>query len=216
MSTGPTIPTNHPANSQAGHPANNPVTSDDRFRLRAWHVVLVATLVGLFLLFYQGLWGDPSAIPTVLIGTPAPTFTGPNVVSGATIDLSEYRGKVIMLNFWASWCQECRVEHENLLALYNQFRTNPDFVMLGIDYQDKLEDARQYLDIHSSPFQQVRDVNGTISIDYGVYGVPETFIIDKQGVIRHKQVGPIVGPSYNLLTERVLPTLLEGAGPNTS
>jgi cytochrome c biogenesis protein CcmG/thiol:disulfide interchange protein DsbE len=216
MNASPNTPSSHPANSQAGDPVDGPANGDDRFRLRGWHVVLVAALVALFLLFYQGLWGDPSAIPTVLIGTPAPTFIGPNVVSGATIDLSQYRGKVIMLNFWASWCQECRVEHENLLLLYNQFRTNPDFVMLGIDYQDKLEDAREYLDVHSSPFQQIRDVNGTISIDYGVYGVPETFIIDKQGIIRHKQVGPIVGPSYSLLTERVLPALLEGAGPNTS
>jgi len=207
---------NTPPRSPITSPVDNPAKSDDRFRLRGWHVVVVATLVGLFLLFYQGLWGDPSAIPTVLIGTPAPTFAGPNVVSGETIDLSQYRGKVVMINFWASWCQECRVEHRNLLALYNQFRTNPDFVLLGINYQDKLEDARQYLGVYGSPFQQVRDVKGTISIDYGVYGVPETFIIDKQGVIRHKQVGPIVGTAYSLLTERVLPTLLEGAGPNAS
>jgi cytochrome c biogenesis protein CcmG, thiol:disulfide interchange protein DsbE len=211
-----TPPTPPEAATPPGRLSDAPTDGDNRFRLRIWHVVVVATLIGLFLLFYEGLWGDPSAIPTVLIGTPAPTFSGPNVVTGDTIDLTKYRGKVVMINFWASWCQECRVEHENLLALYNQFRTNPDFVMLGIDYQDKLEDAREYLDIHSSPFQQVRDVNGTISIDYGVYGVPETFIIDKQGVIRHKQVGPIVGPSYNLLTERVLPTLLQGPGPNAS
>jgi len=207
-----TNPPNNPSSIQVDSPAH----SDDRFRLRGWHVAVVATLVGLFLLFYQGLWGDPSAIPTVLIGTPAPTFVGPNVVNGATIDLSQYRGKVIMINFWASWCYECRVEHENLLALYNQFRNNPDFVLLGINYQDKLEDARQYLDVHGSPFQQVRDVKGTISIDYGVYGVPETFIIDKQGIIRHKQVGPIVGSVYSLLTERVLPTLLQGAGSKMS
>jgi len=189
----------------------NPVNHDARFRLRGWHLALIATLIALFLLFYKGLWGDPRAIPTVLIGTAAPTFAGPAVVDGATIDLAQYRGKVIMLNFWASWCQECRVEHENLLALYKQFRDNPDFVLMGVNYQDKLEDARHYLDVYGSPFQQVRDYKGTISIDYGVYGVPETFIIDKQGVIRHKQVGPIVGPTYSLLTERILPSLLQAA-----
>ncbi|HUJ79381.1 MAG TPA: redoxin domain-containing protein [Nitrospiria bacterium] len=205
-------------NNSSGDPATKPDGGggDDRFRFRGWHVALVLSLIGLFLLFYQGLWGDPSAIPTVLIGTPAPMFSGPSVVDGATIDLSHYRGKVVMVNFWASWCQECRVEHENLLALYNQFRANPDFVLIGVNYQDKLEDARQYLSAFGSPFQQVRDVKGTISIDYGVYGVPETFIIDRQGVIRHKEVGPIVGPSYSLLTERVLPTLLQGPGPNAS
>ena len=194
----------------------DPSVNDARFRLRGWHLALIGTLIALFLLFYKGLWGDPSAIPTVLIGTPAPTFAGPNVVDGATIDLAQYRGKVIMLNFWASWCQECRVEHENLLALYKQFRDNPDFVLVGVNYQDKLEDARHYLDVYGSPFQQVRDYKGTISIDYGVYGVPETFIIDKQGVIRHKQVGPIVGPTYSLLTERVLPTLLQAAPRSAS
>jgi cytochrome c biogenesis protein CcmG/thiol:disulfide interchange protein DsbE len=199
------------------NPVNNPAPDNTRFQLRGWHLALIAALVGLFLLFYKGLWGDPSAIPTVLIGTPAPTFVGPDVVNGSTIDLSQYRGKVVLLNFWASWCQECRVEHENLLALYGQFRNNPDFVMMGVNYQDKLDDARHYLEVYGSPFQHVRDFKGTISIDYGVYGVPETFIIDKQGVIRHKQVGPIVGPTYNYLTERVLPTLLQGAAaPNAS
>ena len=192
------------------------VNSEARFRLRSWHIILIATLVALFLLFYKGLWGDPSAIPTVLIGTPAPTFVGPAVTDGVAIDLAQYRGKVIMLNFWASWCQECRVEHENLLALYKQFRDNPNFVLMGVNYQDKLDDARHYLEVYGSPFQQVRDVKGTISIDYGVYGVPETFIIDQQGVIRHKQVGPIVGPTYNLLTERVLPTLLQGTPRSAS
>jgi len=196
--------------------ARDSTDGDGRFRLRGWHVAVIATLAALFLLFYEGLWGDPSAIPTVLINTPAPTFTGPDVVSSAPIDLAQYRGKVVLLNFWASWCQECRVEHENLLALYSQFRNNPDFVMLGVNYQDKLDDARDYLKVYGAPFQHVRDFKGTISIDYGVYGVPETFIIDKQGVIRHKQVGPIVGPSYALLTERVLPTLLQDPAPNAS
>ena len=212
MSAAPTPPLPPPTPS----PMDAPSGGEDRFKLRGWHVALVASLIGLFLLFYQGLWGDPSAIPTVLIGTQAPTFSGPTVVDGSTFDLSQYRGKVVMVNFWASWCQECRLEHENLLALYNQFRTNPDFVMVGINYQDKLEDARQYLSVYGSPFQQVRDLKGTISIDYGVYGVPETFIIDKQGVIRHKEVGPIVGPDYNLLTERIIPTLLQSPGPNAS
>jgi cytochrome c biogenesis protein CcmG/thiol:disulfide interchange protein DsbE len=197
-------------------PTNISIDGNPRFRLRGWHLALIVTLAALFLLFYKGLWGDPSAIPTVLINSPAPTFVGPDVVSGATIDLAQYRGKVILLNFWASWCQECRIEHENLLALYDQFRSNPDFVMMGVNYQDKLDDARHYLEVYGSPFQHVRDFKGTISIDYGVYGVPETFIIDKQGVIRHKQIGPIVGPTYTLLTERVLPTLLQGAAPNAS
>ncbi|MBI3622173.1 MAG: redoxin domain-containing protein [Nitrospirae bacterium] len=206
-----------PVGNPVNTPPNNLMPDNARFQLRGWHLALVAALVALFLLFYKGLWGDPSAIPTVLIGTTAPTFVGPDVVNGSTIDLAQYRGKVVLLNFWASWCQECRIEHENLLALYGQFRSNPDFVMMGVNYQDKLDDARHYLEVYGSPFQHVRDFKGTISIDYGVYGVPETFIIDKQGVIRHKQIGPIVGPTYTLLTDKVLPTLLQGAAaPNAS
>ena len=188
----------------------------ERFKLRGWHLALVLTLVALFSLFYKGLWGDPSAIPTVLVGTPAPVFAGPDVVSSQPISLSQFRGKVVLINFWASWCLECRVEHENLLAIYRQFSGHPDFVMLGVNYQDKLEDARDYIDVYGAPFLNVRDLNGTIAIDYGVYGVPETFVLDRQGVIRHKQIGPIVGPSLTLLKERLLPALLQGDVPITS
>ena len=178
--------------------------------MKSWQVILVAGLVGLVALFYRGLWGDPRAIPTVLIGTQAPTFSGPEVRSGAPIGFDQYRGKVVMVNFWASWCLECRTEHENLLALQKRFGSNPEFVMLGINYQDRPEDAQKYLQVYGTNFQHVRDIKGTISIDYGVYGVPETFVIDRQGVIRFKFVGPLVGPSYDHLTHNVLEPLLRG------
>jgi cytochrome c biogenesis protein CcmG/thiol:disulfide interchange protein DsbE len=192
------------------------MSEPERFTPRAWHLILIVLLVALFTLFYKGLWGDPSAIPTVLIGTRAPDFTAPEVMGSDIRSLNQFRDKVVMVNFWASWCQECRVEHENLLALHQQFGSNPDFVMLGIDYQDKLDDAKKYIEVYRAPWLNIRDFDGKISIDYGVYGVPETFIIDRQGIIRHKQVGPIVGPSYAYLRERVLPALLRGAGPSTS
>lgn len=188
------------------------MSDEARFRLRGWHVTLIIGLVMLFTLFYKGLWGDPSAIPTVLIGTQAPVFTGPDVVSGDILSLDHFRGKVIMINFWASWCLECRYEHENLLALHKQFGDHPDFVMLGINYQDNLKDARNYIDVYGAPFHNVRDPKGAISIDFGVYGVPETFVLDRQGVIRHKQIGPIIGPSYTYLRETILPALLQGEG----
>ncbi len=177
--------------------------------IKTWQLVLVIMIVGLLALFYKGLWGDPRAIPTVLIGTQAPIVSGPEVRTGEMVSTSRFQGKVILINFWASWCLECRTEHENLLALSRRFSSNPDFVMLGINYQDREEDARQYLQVNGSNFDHVRDLKGMISINYGVYGVPETFVIDQQGVIRYKYVGPLVGQAYSYLTESVLQPLLE-------
>ncbi|MBI3609128.1 MAG: redoxin domain-containing protein [Nitrospirae bacterium] len=178
--------------------------------MKGWHFILALAVVGLLVLFYKGLWGDPRTIPTVLIGTQAPSFSGPVVRTGEMITSSRFQGKVVLLNFWASWCLECRTEHENLLALNRRFGSNPDFVMLGINYQDRKEDAEKYLEVYGSTFNHLRDPKGAISIDYGVYGVPETFVIDRQGVIRYKYVGPLVGPAYTNLIENVLEPLLEG------
>ncbi len=177
---------------------------------RFWQIALVAGLLGLFVLFYQGLWGNPRYIPTVLIGTPAPNFSAPALGADGTLSLEQFRGKVVLLNFWASWCQECRLEHSNLLALNEQFGRDPNFVMLGVNYQDKEDDALDYLKTFGSNFAHVRDAKSTVSFDFGVYGVPETFVIDQQGVIRCKTIGPIIGPVYANYTQRVLPTLLQG------
>ena len=182
---------------------------------RGTQLTLVVGLLALFALFYQGLWGDPRSIPTVLIGTTAPTFTGPDVESGTPISLDQYKGKVVVLNFWASWCYECKVEHESILRLHEQFADNPNFVMLGINYQDELPNAQQYLKTYGSSFRHVRDVKGTLAIDYGVYGVPETFVIDQQGIIKHKWVGPIVGQVYTNLTEKVITPLLKKSQAST-
>jgi cytochrome c biogenesis protein CcmG/thiol:disulfide interchange protein DsbE len=184
--------------------------------IRVWHIALVLGVVGLVTLFYKGLWGDPRSIPTVLVGTPAPLFSGPEVSTGETISPSQYQGKVVMINFWASWCLECRLEHENLLAIQKRFGDNPNFVMLGINYQDDVKDAQKYLETYGSNFIHVRDLRGTISIDYGVYGVPETFVFDQEGVIRFKYVGPIVGPVYSHVVEKIIQPLLEKQRPAIS
>ena len=179
---------------------------------RGWQIALVVGLFGLLFLFYQGLWGNPRLIPTVLIGSQGPTFSGPRVESSETLSLDQFKGKVVMLNFWASWCLECRLEHENLLALNERFGRDPNFVMLGINYQDKADDALGYLRQYGSNFAHVRDVKGAIAFDYGVYGVPETFLIDQQGIIRCKTIGPILGDVYTKYTQKILPALLAGSG----
>lgn len=178
--------------------------------IRLWHIVLLAGVLGLVALFYEGLWGNPSYIPPVLIGQAAPNFAGPELGKGETLSLDRFKGKVVVLNFWASWCQECRLEHPSLLEINKRFGQNPNFVMLGVNYQDKEDLAQGYLQELGNNFRHVRDLTGRISIDYGVYGVPETYVIDPQGVIRHKSIGPIVGPNYTDLVERVITPLLQG------
>jgi cytochrome c biogenesis protein CcmG/thiol:disulfide interchange protein DsbE len=178
--------------------------------IRGWQIALLAGILGLIVLFYKGLWGNPSYIPPVLVGTQAPEITAPDLYQPKEVSLSQFRGKVVVLNFWASWCQECKLEHQNLLAIQKRFGQNPNFVMLGVNYQDKEDLARQYLQEHGNNFEHIRDVKGRISIDYGVYGVPETFVIDQNGVIRHKQIGPIVGETYTFLVERLIEPLLNG------
>jgi cytochrome c biogenesis protein CcmG, thiol:disulfide interchange protein DsbE len=183
--------------------------------MKGWHVALIIIVGFVISLFYQGLWQDPRAIPTVLIGTPAPAFAGPGVETDEVLSLDQYRGKVVVLNFWASWCFECKVEHENLLAIQERYGSHPDFVMLGINYQDTQPNAREYLRTFGSNFRHVRDIKGAISIDYGVYGVPETFVLDRQGIIRFKHVGPIVGAVYQRLTQQVIEPLLQGQVPES-
>ncbi|HEY5648416.1 MAG TPA: redoxin domain-containing protein [Nitrospiria bacterium] len=178
--------------------------------MNSWKFFLVAGLAGFLWLSYQGLWGDPRAIPTVLIGTPAPPISGPALLTEETISPDQLQGKVVLLNFWASWCLECRQEHSNLLAIDQRFGSHPDFVMLGVNYQDRKEDALEYLKVYGNSFRHVRDLKGAISIDYGVYGVPETFVIDQQGIIRFKYVGPLFGTVLTHVTDQVLQPLLDG------
>ncbi len=182
---------------------------------RAAQTAVLVVLVALFALFYQGLWGDPRRIPTVLVGTHAPPFDGPDVETGAQISSQRFAGKVILVNFWASWCRECKLEHENLLKLSDAFGDHPDFAMLGINYQDEADDARTYLKERGAGFAHMRDVTGKLAIAFGVYGVPETFVIDRAGVIRHKQIGPVTGDAYANLADNVLAPLLRDADPVT-
>lgn len=178
--------------------------------VRGWQIALLVVIFGLIVLFYKGLWGNPSYIPPVLIGTVAPEITAPDLYQPKQVSLSQFHGKVVVLNFWASWCQECQLEHQTLLELKERFSKNPNFVMLGVNYQDKEDLAQAYLKERGNNFDHIRDVKGRISIDYGVYGVPETFVIDQNGIIRHKQIGPIIGETYTYLVERVIEPLLNG------
>ena len=136
-----------------------------------------------------GLNRDPHEIPSPLVDKPAPAFNLPRLdAPEQMISTQDLRGQVWLLNVWASWCVACRQEHPLLVELAR----NRTLKVYGLNYKDKREDALGLLRKSGDPYvTSVSDTEGLVGIDYGVYGVPETFVIDKQGVIRHKQIGPI-------------------------
>jgi len=151
-------------------------------------VVLVAFLA-------LGLRHDPSEVPSPLIGKPAPMFELPQLVDPSRkFSSSEMTGKVWLLNVWGSWCVSCRDEHPMLLELAKT-HTLP---LIGLDWKDKKADAARWLEQFGDPYTViVADPDDHVGIDYGVYGAPETYLIDKQGVIRYKQIGAITRKDWD-------------------
>ena len=166
-------------------------------RSRRWLVALpligFLALAGLFLLRLHG--GDPSRIPSALIGRPVPQTALPAleglVSNGAAIpglDPAAFKGKVSVVNVWASWCVPCHDEAPLLVQLAKDTRLQ----MVGIDYKDAADNARRFLGRYGNPFNIVGvDGNGRASIEWGVYGVPETFVVGRGGTIVYKMVGPV-------------------------
>lgn len=150
-----------------------------------------AVLVGFL---YVGLSLDPRKLDSTLIDKPAPAFVLPNLnESGKTITNRDMLGKVWILNVWASWCVSCRQEHPLLMQLDKQ----PTINLYGLNYKDKESDALNWLHRHGDPYRaSAFDADGRTGIDYGVTGTPETFVIDKKGVVRYKYVGPITGEVF--------------------
>lgn len=153
---------------------------------------------------YKGLSLDPREVPSPLVGKAAPAFTLPQLHDTKKLfSTEEMKGKVWLLNVWASWCVSCKEEHPILLALAQQ-NIVPIY---GLDYKDKKVDAEMWLSKGGDPYTlSVMDSDGRIGIDYGVYGVPETYVIDKQGIIRFKQIGPVTTQN---LREKILPLVAE-------
>ncbi len=176
--------------------------------MRPWQVVTGLAVAALLVLFAFGLRGNPRFIPSPLVGKAAPAFEA-ETFDGKTVRLNDFKGKVVMVNFWATWCQECRVEHPMLEKIAADYGGRSDFAMMGILYQDKPEKALKYLqELGGASYLHLLDPKGRIGIDYGVYGVPETFVIDRAGVIRHKQAGAVT-PEF---VAKVLDPVLKETG----
>ncbi len=175
-------------------------------------VAIFALLAVIFVVALNS--GDPSKLPSALIGKPAPeTFLKPleglndagQPIPGIDVSLLA-GGGVKLVNVWASWCGPCRVEHPFLMELEKR----PDIKMVGINYKDKPSNARQFLGSHGNPYGFVGvDNTGRAAVDWGVYGVPETFVVDGKGVIRYKHVGPL---SAEAVEQKIIPAIKSAAG----
>ena len=184
----------------AGAPASRPLHAGRRFRLL--FLVPAIVFVGLMLGFGISLNRDPSSVPSPLIGKPVPEFSlAP--VKERTLGLStaDLRGDVSLVNVFASWCVACREEHPLLMRMKEQGLVP----IHGLNYKDKPDDAARWLDTMGDPYTRTgADLDGRVAIDWGVYGVPETFVVDRGGRIAFKQIGPI---TPEILEHTILPTI---------
>jgi len=170
----------------------------NRYLLPLGIFVLLIFLLGI------GLSLNPREVPSPLIGKPAPAFQLPQLHDPAkTFSPKELQGKVWVLNVWASWCVACRDEHPVLTALARSGIAP----VYGLNYKDKRDEAIEWLRRYGDPYQaSLFDADGRVGIDYGVYGGPETYVIDKQGVIRYKRIGPV---TPDIVQSKVAPLIAE-------
>lgn len=167
--------------------------------LRHWKVIVVLAVVGAVVgLLAFGFTTNPRAIPSTMLGKAAPDFSL-TLLDGRAVRLSDFRGKVVLLNFWASWCPPCRDEAPLLEAAWQRYR-NQDVVFLGVDIQDTEEDARRFVQAFGITYPNGRDPKNRIAIDYGVYGIPETYFVDPTGRITAKYIGAL---NAGVLTARL-------------
>jgi cytochrome c biogenesis protein CcmG/thiol:disulfide interchange protein DsbE len=147
-----------------------------------------------------GLYLDPSRVPSPLIGKPAPAFTLPLLRNSARIlSNQDLTGEVSLVNVWASWCGGCYQEHPVLIALAQSGQVP----IYGLNYKDQRAKATEWLEQYGDPYAAVAfDGKGRVAIDWGVYGAPETFVIDKRGIIRYKHIGPLTA---QVLRDTILP-----------
>jgi len=168
--------------------------------------VIFAVLAGFL---YRGLSLNPSEVPSPFIGKLAPQVRGPVFQSAAEaeFDSAQMAGQVWILNVWASWCRECAYEHPLFVELAKQRAV---VLVVGLNYKDQTADANAWLERFGNPYSKiVEDQSGRVGLDWGVYAVPETFVIDHQGYVRHKVIGPV---TQEMMDKELLPLLDELLG----
>lgn len=168
--------------------------------------LLVAIIVGVVL--FAGIGKDPTKLDSALIGKPVPAFSLRDLKQPeTTLDEAVFRGEITLLNVWGTWCPSCRDEHDDLMWLAREKKVS----IIGLNYKDNRDDALVWLDRLGDPYSKViYDPKGTLGFDLGVYGAPETFVIDASGVVRYRHVGVVNGDVW----ERVLLPVINDAREN--
>jgi cytochrome c biogenesis protein CcmG/thiol:disulfide interchange protein DsbE len=171
------------------------------------YLIPLGIFIILVIFLARGLTLNPHEVPSPLIGKPAPDFLLPHVQdANQQFGRKDLLGKVTLLNVWASWCVACRQEHPLLVQLARSGQVD----IYGLNYKDTREDAMRWLNQLGNPYKvSAFDQEGKVGIDYGVYGVPETYVIDKQGIIRYKLIGPVTPENLN---KDILPLVKELQG----
>lgn len=142
-------------------------------------------LLGIFL--FRGLSLDPTALPSALIGAPIPQFDLPTLAQGESLSTEDIVGEAALINVWATWCYSCRVEHPYLLELAEQ-----GVKIIGLNYKDDPDAARRWLKDLGDPYRvNISDTEGTLGLDFGVYGAPETYVVDPKGRVQYRHVGVV-------------------------
>lgn len=196
------------AAASTASPVASPVASPQR---RRWGVWLAFAAMGVLLaLLAVGLTRDPRQLDSVLIGQPwpqraLPALEKPQYLMGP----QQWTGKARVVNVWASWCTSCLQEHPELMKLSRQLEADGHLdQLIGLNYKDKPRDALGWLGRHGNPFlASMMDIDGRLGIDLGVYGAPETFVVDAQGIIRFKHVGVL---TEKVIRHQILPLLEKG------
>jgi cytochrome c biogenesis protein CcmG/thiol:disulfide interchange protein DsbE len=150
---------------------------------------VVAAVAVIVALLASGLGRDPSVIASPLVGRMAPNFTLPQL-NGPPVTLSKLRGQIVVINFWASWCAECKVEQAALVQTWQQFQDS-GVVVLGVDFEDETSAARSYVSSADMTYPVVEDANSNTALAYGLRGVPETFVVNQTGRIVDHVIGPV-------------------------
>jgi cytochrome c biogenesis protein CcmG/thiol:disulfide interchange protein DsbE len=164
------------------------------------YIIPILVLAALVALFAVGLQHDPREVPSPLIGKAAPAFHLP-LREGAVYTERDLKGRPLLVNFFASWCEGCQVEHPGLLKLAREQNVE----IVGMAYKDKPADLNLWLQRHGDPYRKiVLDEQGSAGLDWGVYGVPETFVLNAQGVIVYKQIGPMTEQAWQ---EKIAPLM---------
>ena len=167
--------------------------------MKARYLIPAAVLAALVVLFALGLQRDPSAIPSPLIDRAAPAFDLPTL-DGGRLTLAQLQGAPVVVNFWASWCAPCLQEHPLLMEL-----ARSGVRIVGVNYKDDPRAAAQWLERHGNPFAVIaQDRDGRVGLDWGVYGVPETFALDANGTIRYKHIRPLTRDIWTAQIEPIL------------